>query len=390
MSASTRRVNTPTQRLLATVMCLLVALPLLAGGAAGQQADDLRAEAERISDELDRLSREIGILDEEYNATTLELDDLEEAVAFNEAQVEQARQAVTEIEDELAGYAVDAFIDGGSVGDLSMFLEAEAPNEFDEATVYLDALAGDQQDLVDRLGGAQDELEYELARLDASRADLESHLADLDSTRAEIEGLVGEQTDLLADVEGELEELVRQEQERAAAEEAAQAYAQAQAAAQEEAEQPPPLTESPAAPAPSEPQPAPPTSPDPGGGGGPTAPPPSSGASAAVAAAQSVLGVPYKWAGASPSTGFDCSGLTMWAWAQAGVSLPHSSGAQWSATRRVSIDELQPGDLVFYYSDLHHVGLYVGNGQMIHAPQTGDVVRYASIYRSSLVGAGRP
>jgi cell wall-associated NlpC family hydrolase len=117
--------------------------------------------------------------------------------------------------------------------------------------------------------------------------------------------------------------------------------------------------------------------------------PASGGAATAIAAAKSKLGSAYVWAAAGPST-FDCSGLTMWAWAQAGVSLPHSSSMQYSSGTRVSVSAMQPGDLVFYGSPIHHVALYVGGGQIIHAPQTGDVVRYASVDMMPPVGAVRP
>jgi len=112
-------------------------------------------------------------------------------------------------------------------------------------------------------------------------------------------------------------------------------------------------------------------------------------AGVAVAAAKSKLGSPYVWAASGPST-FDCSGLTMYAWGQAGVSLPHSSSMQMSAGTRVSLSALQPGDLVFYGYPVHHVALYVGGGQVIHAPQSGDVVRYASVDMMTPSGATRP
>src|SRR5215207_678429 len=112
-------------------------------------------------------------------------------------------------------------------------------------------------------------------------------------------------------------------------------------------------------------------------------------AGTAVAAAKSALGSPYVWAAAGPSS-FDCSGLTMWAWAQAGVSLPHSSQMQQSSGQRVSLSALAPGDLVFYGSPVHHVAIYVGAGQIIHAPQSSDVVRYASVDVMPPVGATRP
>ena len=119
------------------------------------------------------------------------------------------------------------------------------------------------------------------------------------------------------------------------------------------------------------------------------APPPTHGG--VVGMAMSQLGTPYVWAGSAPG-GFDCSGLVMWAYAQVGVSLPHSSYAQYGYGVPVSRDQLAPGDLVFF-AGLGHVGIYVGGGNFIHAPHTGDVVRIDSLsegwYSSEYVGAKR-
>jgi cell wall-associated NlpC family hydrolase len=110
-----------------------------------------------------------------------------------------------------------------------------------------------------------------------------------------------------------------------------------------------------------------------------------------VAIAMRYLGVPYRWGGASPSTGFDCSGFTMYVYAQVGISLPHYTGSQYAMGVPVSRSQLQPGDLVFF-DGLGHEGIYVGNNQFIHAPHTGDVVKISSIsgwYASTYVGARR-
>jgi peptidoglycan DL-endopeptidase CwlO len=111
----------------------------------------------------------------------------------------------------------------------------------------------------------------------------------------------------------------------------------------------------------------------------------------AASAAMSQLGTPYVWGGASPG-GFDCSGLVMWAFAQVGVSLPHSSYGQYGYGVPVSRDQLQAGDLVFF-DGLGHVGIYIGGGQFVHAPHTGDVVKISSLsegwYSSTYVGARR-
>ena len=102
------------------------------------------------------------------------------------------------------------------------------------------------------------------------------------------------------------------------------------------------------------------------------------------------LGIPYRWGGASPSTGFDCSGLVMYVYAQLGIQLPHQSEAQWGYGVPVPRNELQPGDLVFY-DGLSHVGIYIGNGEIVHAPQTGDVVKIAPLAQggATYVGARR-
>lgn len=104
--------------------------------------------------------------------------------------------------------------------------------------------------------------------------------------------------------------------------------------------------------------------------------------------AMSKIGDPYVWGAAGPNS-FDCSGLTMWAYKQVGINLPHYAGSQWNAGTHVSRGDLQPGDLVFFYSDLHHMGIYVGGGKMLHAPQTGDVVKIASMSGRPFAGAVR-
>jgi cell wall-associated NlpC family hydrolase len=133
-----------------------------------------------------------------------------------------------------------------------------------------------------------------------------------------------------------------------------------------------------------------------GGGGSfdvsPIPPPPAPNANVAAVldAAYSVIGTPYQWGGSSPQTGFDCSGFTMWSWAHAGVSLPHSSAAQYSSLPHVAREDVQAGDLLFFYSPISHVGIYVGGGRMIHSPHSGSTVSVVSVYWDSFTGAARP
>lgn len=116
----------------------------------------------------------------------------------------------------------------------------------------------------------------------------------------------------------------------------------------------------------------------------------SSLAGIAVNAALAQQGTPYRYATAVPGVGFDCSGLTSYAWGRAGVYLPHQSRSQYAATPRVSVSSAQPGDLIFFYSPISHVGIYLGGGQQIHAPNTGSVVSVASVNWGKVTGVGRP
>jgi cell wall-associated NlpC family hydrolase len=122
--------------------------------------------------------------------------------------------------------------------------------------------------------------------------------------------------------------------------------------------------------------------------------PPASGKGAiAVAEARKQLGKPYVYGGAGPDS-FDCSGLTAWAWRAAGVRLSHSAYTQWFETTRVPINAVQPGDLLFFGDDgvesIHHDAIYIGNGEMIEASQTGTPIRIRGWRSADLVGAGRP
>jgi len=121
----------------------------------------------------------------------------------------------------------------------------------------------------------------------------------------------------------------------------------------------------------------------------PPPPPPKAGAAHAVAVARAQIGKPYQWGAAGPDT-FDCSGLTMYAWATVGVQLVHFAASQYDMLPKVPRNALQPGDLVFFGSPIHHEGIYEGGGIMIDAPETGELVRRDSIYRADYAGASRP
>jgi cell wall-associated NlpC family hydrolase len=122
-----------------------------------------------------------------------------------------------------------------------------------------------------------------------------------------------------------------------------------------------------------------------------SSPPPTTGERAAKIALRAI-GVPYRWGGESPASGFDCSGLVRWAYGHVGIDLPHNSYALYSEGRMVSEARMEPGDVLFF-SGLGHVGLYLGRGRMVHAPQTGRHVEVVGLgqshYGQRLVGARR-
>ncbi len=275
---------------------------------------------------------------------------------------------------QLRSYAVQAYVDGDDAPSLEAVLTSEG-NSATERKGYLEAAAGSRQDIIDQLNATRQQANTQLAQLNAAR-DSAAKIADqLSSSTQQERSLLNQETALNAQVTGQIRTLMAQQ---AAAQAAAQAKAAAAAKTAAQAA-------APKAPSAS----APPTR-SPGGGtvapppGSTTfVPPPGGGAAAAVAAAESQIGVPYVWAGATPGRAFDCSGLTMWAWSKGGVGLPHSAQGQYNMSTHISEGQLQPGDLVFFGSStgsIEHVGIYVGGGTMVHAPHTGATVTYQSIH----------
>jgi cell wall-associated NlpC family hydrolase len=236
--------------------------------------------------------------------------------------------------------------------------------QLSDASKYSAIVSQHDDKLVKQLRAADKDLQDQKAKSLEAEADAAKERDAVNSSLGEVQAANAEQQRLLDQVNGEIADLVAQEAARR------EAAAQAAAAAKYT---------------------APKSGRGGGGGGGPIADagPGSGGAQQAIAYAQAQLGKPYCYAGTGPGC-FDCSGLTMQAWGSAGVTMPHYSGAQYSSFPHVSLSAMQPGDLVFWGpGGSDHVGLYIGGGQMIHAPHTGDVVRVAAVYGSPS-GAVRP
>lgn len=340
----------------------------LAAPAAGNPIDDKRAEARSLAARIDALGQRLSMLDEDYNQARLRLDELTAKLLEARRRADDSRARYQAAREQARARAVAAYVEGGMLPRAAMV--AHGPGQqLSLRSEYLAVLAADGRAAVDALAAAGEDLAAQQADLAAQHAAAVAARDRLEAARRAVVAAMAAQKALLARAQGELDALVRAEETRRAAEAARRARAELEArqaraakATRSAVVEPPPGTD---------------------------APPPSRGAAAAVAFAKDQVGKPYEWGAAGPDS-YDCSGLTMAAWRQGGVSLPHSSRAQWSATTRVAIGDIQPGDLLFYGRPIHHVGIYVGGGQMIAAPESGRNVQYQSIWRSDLVGAGRP
>jgi len=372
----------------------------------------LQAKAADIAARLDDLDARASRLDEDYNTAQLEFDRLNQQVADNQAAVDAARAALGGHQAAAQQFAIDAYTSSGDTSDEITSLAAHDGDEVSQRRTYLTILHGDRTQIIEDVTAARADLDEREGQLRSAAAQADAKRSALTQMKTALQSNVGETQQLLDQTKGDLADAVTAEQARRDAEAAAQAEAQVRAAAQQAAagrradlarrsaslvraagvdtsSSAPSIaagsTTSGSSPAvSSSPASSPAVSSPASDASVPSDVAPASGdAAAAIAAARSQLGVPYRWGASSPGSGFDCSGLVMYAYGAAGRSLPHSSRSMYSSTRRISADELQPGDLVFGGSPVHHVGLYVGGGMMIHAPHSGDVVRIASIFSTS-------
>jgi len=319
---------------------LVLPLTLLSGGS-GAPAAAAPATPARLEAELERLNRRADQLVEEFNQSNLALERTRKVLRDLRAQAGGAERDLKALQASLGARAAAAYTQGAGTS-LAAVLGSGDPAAAIDRVQVLDILASYDGDLLDRLEVAGKAFEARKRELAAAERAQAAEVARLDAKRAEVEGAASRTRALLRQLR---------------AREAARRPAQSQSTS-----------------------PAPPSPPPASGGGG--------GAAAAVRYAMAQVGRPYCYGGVGPGC-FDCSGLTMKAWEQGGLSLPHSSAAQFGVGRAVSASELQPGDLIFYYTPIGHVSIYIGNGQRVSATHTGDYVRVQSL-GSDIVGYRRP
>ena len=374
-----RRGQAPYALLGALGLVALLSALVVAGPARSVPSPEIaakQAEAQQVMGEIDALNASLSRANELVNLANLKLAHVRSDIAQNRYELRVAKHNLTASRIAVAKRLVTLYTTGRS-STLEVILGAKS---LDDVLTRIDT--EDRVSSVDAQVAGQVVL-YQTAVKKHSQelADEQREVRRLVAERVEqqhaFEARLGERQRLLSSLNGEVQRLIAEQQARELAAAAAAARAAQARVEQVQAQQTQVFQQTAVGATAETPE-------------GATVVPPS-GHQGVVGVALSYLGTPYVWAGASPG-GFDCSGLVMYAYSQVGISLPHSSYAMWGDGTPVPRDQLEPGDLVFF-DGLGHVGLYIGGGQFVHAPQTGDVVKVSNLddgwYASSYVGARR-
>jgi cell wall-associated NlpC family hydrolase len=345
-----------TRLLVAVVFALPV---LLSGLSIASLAAPSAEEVEAAKAKLAGLQHEFEVLAEQYNDAKYRLALIERKLAEARDQRDIAEQQAQRAESRLATRAVQAYVGTGSQVD--GLLGAESIAEFSDRLEFMGAVAEGDAEIARTASNARQEADWASDRFAATLSERQRQVATIENQLDRLDSMIGEQASLY-------EQLNQDRNDFLAAQRAALELAR-----QEAAQDAPADTT--------------------GDFGGYVPPVNGSAAEIAVGAAKSVIGAPYVFGSADPNVGFDCSGLTSWAWSQAGVYIPHSSASQYSSLPHVPLGSVQPGDLIFYYSPISHVALYIGGGQIVHATHPGadGAVHIDSMYGyDPPVGAARP
>ena len=333
--------------LLSAFLLVTAFAPQASASPIAQKKAKLRALQVKLQDVYHKADMAV----EKYNQASSQLHTVQNQVRQNQHLLKVAQYNLDVANRQLQSRA-ESIYKTRDVGIVDVLFASSSFDELVTQIDMMDRLGNSDVDTVKSIAAYKRDIKDRKVKLEADKKAATRLVEERAAQKNEVLALQGQLEQMTAGLKSDIQRL--QEQAAAAARAAAQAAAQAAAAA--------PAT---------------------GGGtgaGGSVPDPGGSGRSAAVAIAQRYLGVPYVWGGASPS-GFDCSGLVMYVYAQLGIGLSHGATDQQRASTPVPISALQPGDLVFFGSASYsyHVGIYAGGGSMIHAPHTGAVVSYGSI-----------
>lgn len=347
---------------------LLVVAALAAAGGATAEPSDLGAQQSRAQDvlaQVQQIDAELSHVIESWNAANVKLERIDRDVARNKRHLRLAKFNLARARGRLADRVVQLYTSGSDDSTVAVLLGARNLDELLDGIETMNRVSEQDTRTLRKVVAYRGEVQRRAGRLAHARTEQAKVVAAKAAQRSEIERKLAARRSMLASIRSEIAR-IRAAEARRSRQLAAQVSSQLGSISAD--------TGGAAAP--------------PDGAAG-TPPPARYGG--VVGIAMRYLGVPYKWGGASPSTGFDCSGFTLYVYAQVGISLPHYTGAQWNMGTPVSRDQLQPGDLVFF-NNLGHMGIYVGGGSFIHAPHTGDVVKISSMtgwYAERYMGARR-
>jgi cell wall-associated NlpC family hydrolase len=342
---------------------------------ASPSADD-KPSLEEVQKKVDDLYHQAESATEKYNAAKEKTATQRKTVDSLLDDVAKRTQKLNDAREELGTFAAAQYRTGASAPNTATLLLADSPQDYFDQTQLMGRLTSREKSAVDDYVTEQSatmkkrrEASKSLETLDQSQSDLQTAKATVQKKLADARELLSK---LTAEEKARLAAIEKQKQEEAArkAAELAQQQAAAEKARQEAAAQQDQSSSSPS------------PSPSSSSGSGSTSTSDSTYATKAekaLAFARAQIGKPYVWGATGPDS-YDCSGLTQAAWKAAGVTLPRTTWDQVNAGTTVSLTDAQPGDLIFFYDDISHVGIYIGNGMMIHAPKPGAYVREESIY----------
>jgi len=357
----------------AVVLVAALATLSAAGTAGADQISAKKAEAALAEKQLNELYAREDRAVEAYDRAHAKLAAVKHAIRTNGIQLKAAKKNLAQARAQLAQLVVSAYKGGDQ--DAAMYvLAAQSFTDLVDRVDVLNRTSHDESAILHRVTVAEREVATRQALLKKQQVQARKLVKQAAAAKREAQALISSQQAKISQLHSQINQLIGERNARLAREAAARRAAARAAAA---AQNPAPTTTT-----------APVSSPT---SGAPT-PPANSLGEQAVQIAMGELGVPYVWGGASPS-GFDCSGLTMWVYAQLGIHLDHYTGSQWLAGPHVAYSDLAPGDLVFFEPGIGHVGIYIGNNEFIHAPHTGTVVQISSLsdawYSAEYQGAVR-
>jgi cell wall-associated NlpC family hydrolase len=344
----------------------LVAMLAAAGGATAEpsQVEQQQARAQSVLAQIQQIDSDLSHAVEAYNLANVKLDRIQSDLVRNQRHLGLAKTNLGTAENRLADRVVSLYTSGEENSTIAVLLGASSLDELLDRIETANRVSDQDATTLAQVISYRAQVKRERAQLKKARVAQARVVATKASQKASIERQLAQRQSMLAGIRDEIRRIQAAERRRSRAIAASlrgQTFESSTGV----------------------------------GAGGVTpdgavvAPPARYGG--VVGIAMRYLGVPYRWGGASPSGGFDCSGFTMYVFAQIGVSLPHYTGSQYAMGTPVSRDQLEAGDLVFF-NGLGHMGIYIGGGNFIHAPHTGDVVKISPMtgwYASTYVGARR-